>query len=135
MEEEIGDPRCQNEKTLADSDYIYALTAKVRERMKTKTSYEWEEIFRKNDLVYSRLNHFEDVPKDEQAWANDYLQEVTWGNGVTNAVCRPPLHFSGYDQRETVSLGGVGQHTDEVLAEYGFTKERINEMRARKEIR
>lgn len=31
--------------------------------------------------------------------------------------------------------GGVGQHTDEVLAEYGFTKERINEMRARKEIR
>ena len=29
MEEEIGDPRCQNEKTLADSDYIYALTASV----------------------------------------------------------------------------------------------------------
>lgn len=47
---------------------------------------------------------------------------------------RPPLHFSGYDQRETVSLGGIGQHTDEVLAEYGFTQDEIAEMREKKEI-
>ena len=107
---------------------------KVRAKMKEKTSYEWEDIFRKADLVYSRLKHFEDVPKDEQAWANDYLQEVTWGNGVTNAVVRPPLHFKSYEQRETVSLGGIGQHTDEVLKEYGFTQEAIDTMRANKEI-
>ena len=74
------------------------------------------------------------MPKDEQAWANDYLQEVTWGNGVTNAVVRPPLHFKSYEQRETVSLGGIGQHTDEVLKEYGFTQEAIDTMRANKEI-
>ena len=134
MEEEIDDPRCQNEKTLADSDYIYDLTMKVRAKMKEKTSYEWEDIFRKADLVYSRLKHFEDVPKDEQAWANDNLQEVTWGNGVTNAVVRPPLHFKSYEQRETVSLGGIGQHTDEVLKEYGFTQEIIDTMRTNKEI-
>ena len=102
--------------------------------MKEKTSYEWEDIFRKADLVYSRLKHFEDVPKDEQAWANDYLQEVTWGNGVTSAVVRPPLHFKSYEQRETVSLGGIGQHTDEVLKEYGFTQEIIDTMRTNKEI-
>ena len=134
LESEIDDPRCKNEKTLADSDYIYELTAKVRAVMKTKTSYEWEEIFRAHDLVYSRLKHFEDVATDEQAWANDYLQEVTWGNGTTNAVCCPPLHFSGYEQRKTVPLGGVGQHTDEVLQEYGFSPEEIRQMRADKEI-
>lgn len=134
LESEIDDPRCKNEKTLAETDYIYELTAKVREVMKTKTSYEWEKIFRESDLVYSRLNHFEDVPKDEQAWANDYLQEVTWGNGTTNAVVRPPLHFSGYDQRETVSLGGIGQHTDEVLGEYGYSQAEIDAMRAKNEI-
>lgn len=134
LEKEIGDPRCKNEKTLADSDYIYELTAKVRAVMKTKTSYEWEEIFRSNDLVYSRLKHFEDVPKDPQAWANDYLEEVTWGDGTISAICRPPLHLSGYEQRRTVPLGGVGQHTDQVLREYGFTGQEIMEMRDKKEI-
>ena len=134
LEDEINDPRCKNEKTLADSDYIYELTAKVRAIMKTKTSYEWEEIFRKSDLVYSRLKHFEDVATDEQAWANDYLQEVTWGDGHKSAVARPPLHLSGFEQRKTVTLGGIGQHTDKVLSDFGFTQEEIDQMRANKEI-
>ena len=44
------------------------------------------------------------------------------------------LHFKSYEQRETVSLGGIGQHTDEVLKEYGFTQEIIDTMRTNKEI-
>ena len=134
MEEEIDDPRCKNEKTLADSDYIYELTMKVRKVMKTKTSYEWEEIFRKADLVYSRLNHYEDVAKDSQAWANEYLQQITWANGDSNAVVRPPLHLKGYDQRPTVSQGGIGQDTDEVMADIGYSKEEIEAMRENDEI-
>lgn len=134
MDEEIDDPRCKNEKTLADSDYIYELTQKVRAKMRTKTSDEWEKIFRESDLVYSRLRHFEDVATDTQAWANDYLQKITWGNGVTNAVPRPPLHMSDYEQRQTVPLGGIGQHTDEVLEQLGYTKEEILAMRAEKSV-
>lgn len=131
LEDEIDNPCCKNEKTLAESDYIYELTKKVASIMKTKTSYEWEEVFRAHDLVYSRLNHYDDVPKDPQAWANDYLQEVTWGNGVVNAVPRPPLHLKGYDQRPTVSLGGIGQHTDQVLQELGYTQDVIDDWKSK----
>lgn len=129
LEAEIDDPRCANEKTLQESDYTYELTNKVREIMKSKTSYEWEEIFRKADLVYSRLNHFEDVAKDTQAWANEYLQSVTWQNGITNAIPRPPLHIKGFEQRETVPLGRIGQDTDEVLSELGYSSNEINDMK------
>ena len=97
--------------------------------MKTKASDEWEKIFRDSDLVYSRLNHYEDVAKDEQAWANDYLQEITWGNGVTNAIPRPPLHLSGFEQRKTVSLGSIGQDTDAVLIELGYSQAEIDAMK------
>jgi crotonobetainyl-CoA:carnitine CoA-transferase CaiB-like acyl-CoA transferase len=135
IEDEIDDPRCKNEKVLADSDHIYDLTKKVAEKMKTKTSDEWEKIFRESDLVYSRLNHYEDVAKDKQAWDNDYLQKITWGNGISNAVPRPPLHLSGYEQRETTPLGGIGQHTDAVLLQLGYTQEEIDAMRLEKSIK
>lgn len=129
LDDVIDDPRCKNEKTLAESDYVYELTKRITAIMKTKTSDEWEKIFRDSDLVYSRLNHYEDVAKDEQAWANDYLQEITWGNGVTNAIPRPPLHLSGFEQRKTVSLGSIGQDTDAVLIELGYSQAEIDAMK------
>ena len=129
MEDVIDDPRCQNEATLAESGYIVDLTRRVRSIMLTKTSDEWERIFTDADLVFSRLKHFKDVQHDEQAWANDYLEEVTFANGTKTAMPRPPLHLKGYDQRRTEMLGGIGQHTDQVLLELGYAKEEIDNMR------
>ena len=37
-------------------------------------------------------------------------------------------------QRQTVSLGGIGQHTDEVLQQLGYTSDEITAMRAEKSI-
>lgn len=135
MEDVLGDPRCENEATLAESDYIVELTHRVRSIMLTKTSDEWEKIFTEADLVYSRLQHFKDVQYDKQAWANDYLEEITFANGVKNAIPRPPLHLQGFDQRRTVPLGGIGQHTEEVLLELGYTQDDIRAMRAERVIK
>ncbi len=134
MEDVLDDPRCQNEATLAESDYIVELTQRVRSIMLTKTSDEWEQIFTDADLVFSRLQHFKDVQYDEQAWANEYLEQVTFGNGTTNAIPRPPLHLQGYEQRHTVPLGGLGQHTDEIMLELGYSQEEIAAMRLEKAI-
>lgn len=135
IEDVIDDPRCQNEKTLAESDYIVDLTRRIRSVMLTKTSYEWEKIFTEADLVFSRLHHFKDVQHDEQAWANDYLEEITFRNGTKNAIPRPPLHLSGYEQRHTVPLGAIGQNTDEILHQLGYTPEEITLMRTKQYIR
>lgn len=132
IEDVIDDPRCQNEKTLADSGYIVELTHRIRSIMLTKTSYEWEKIFTDADLVFSRLNHFKDVQNDEQAWANDYLEEITFKNGTKNAIPRPPVHLSGYEQRRTSPLGGIGQDTNEILQGLGYTLDEIKMMRANK---
>lgn len=134
IEDVLSDPRCQNEATLAQSDYIVELTRRIRAIMLTKTSDEWCKIFTDADLVFSRLNHFKDVQYDRQAWDNDYLEEITFANGVKNAIPRSPLHLSGYSQRHTVPLGGIGQHTDNVLQEIGYTQAEIDAMRRDKDI-
>lgn len=127
--EEIENPLTKNEQILRESGYIATITQKVTDIMLSKTSHEWEEIFKEHDLSYSRLPYFEDVSKDPQAWANDYLEEVTWGSGVKSAVVRPPLHFEDFDPGKTIPLGGVSQHTDEVLKNMGYSQEYIDELR------
>lgn len=135
IEDVLEDPRCKNEATLAQSNYIEELTRRIRGIMLTKTSDEWEAIFTDADLVFSRLKHFRDVQYDEQAWANDYLEEITFANGTKNAIPRPPLHLSGYAQRHTVPLGGVGQHTTAILLQLGYTQEEIQRMRQEGQIK
>ena len=132
IEDELADPRCENEKTLADSGHIADLTRRIRSIMLTKTSYEWEKLFTEADLVFSRLNHFKDVQHDRQAWDNGYLEEVTFANGVKNAIPRPPVHLSGYEQRHTVPLGRIGENTDDILHGLGYSQDRINDLRSRK---
>lgn len=132
IEDELADPRCENEKTLADSGHIADLTRRIRSIMLTKTSYEWEKLFTEADLVFSRLNHFKDVQHDQQAWDNEYLEEVTFANGVKNAIPRPPVHLSGYEQRRTVPLGRIGENTDDILHGLGYSQDRINDLRSRK---
>lgn len=65
----------------------------------------------------------------------DVLEEITFANGTKNAIPRPPLHLSGYAQRHTVPLGGVGQHTTAILLQLGYTQEEIQRMRQEGQIK
>ena len=97
----------------------------------TKTSKEWDEIFTKYDIVHDVLAHYGDFAKKEQAKVNGYAFDVTYPNGHETTLIRPPMWSEKMGVPEFVPGPMVGQHTEEVLAELGYTAEQIKDMEAK----
>ena len=107
--------------------------------------YEYYEIFRKAfltqpaaywlqkakelDIPMTRMAHFRDIHKDEQAWANDYLEYVTSPSGNTNVMPRSPIEMDSVGLPVTKIAPGIGADTDAVLEKLGYTAEQLVSMR------
>lgn len=100
-----------------------------------KTQDDWCEVFEKADIVYEKLAHLSQVTKDPQAWANDYLTEITFPNNKKAILPKVPIQFSEYKVENYKPAGGVGQDTEEVLANLGYTKEDYQKLKKNKAIR
>lgn len=90
---------------------------------------------RELDLPLVRLNHFADVSTDEQAWANGYLENVTFRNGDQAVMPRSPLNMDSIGQLQTQCAPTIGWDTNEVLEELGYSQEEIAQLQAADVIR
>ena len=91
-----------------------------------KSSAEWLKIFAELDIVSGRLFHFADVLKDEQAWANQYLQTYKCGNGVERVLPTCPVRLGS---QGALKLGApilYGEHNRQVLAQLGYSEAEID---------
>ncbi|CAI8760700.1 alpha-methylacyl-CoA racemase [Pseudomonas sp. IT-P253] len=64
--------------------------------------------------------------------ARALVTEVPWGDGTTQAQMACPLKFSAGLPEPRHTGAAVGEHTDQVLGELGFSAERIAELRRAK---
>ena len=71
-----------------------------------------------------------EVAEDPQAFANGYLFRATHPTWGEMTVVGNPIRFSATPARPAVVALELGQHTEEVLREHGFTQEDIIELRA-----
>ncbi len=106
-----------------------------KERFLEKTSTEWLEIFEAADIPLGPLKHFSDVSEDEQAWANGYLEHVTFANGRTDVVPSSPIDMDSVGELKTVPAPRQYAHTAQILKELGYTDEQIEELCASGAIR
>lgn len=88
----------------------------------------WDKKMVENDIAHEKLAHFKDVLKDEQAWANDFLQEYTYPCGEKTAFSSTPVCFSSIEKMPFKHSGSVGRDTKEVLKKFGYTDQMIDEM-------
>lgn len=94
----------------------------------SKTCEEWLEFAEENDFPLIRMNHFSDLPEDEQAWANGFLEHVKFANGNTEVMPRSPIEMDSVGELQTVPASKIGSDTEEVLNQLGYTPEQIKEM-------
>ena len=94
----------------------------------TKTSKEWDEIFTKYDIVHDVLAHFGDFENKEQARVNDYAFDYKYPNGHETVLIRPSMTSAKMGTPEFVPGPMTGEHTEEVMAELGYTPEQIKAM-------
>jgi crotonobetainyl-CoA:carnitine CoA-transferase CaiB-like acyl-CoA transferase len=83
----------------------------------TKTRDEWTEIFDANDVWWAPVQTPAEVVADPQAIAAGAFVDVPEGEGApAHRAVASPIDFSATPV-EVRSVPGLGQHTDEVLAE------------------
>lgn len=124
------DPKYCDFETLGDnSKHIYDL---VNDYMKTKTVAEHKEIFVKEDIPFAIAQLWEEILEDEQAWANDFLCSLKYDNGNTRTLLRQPVKFKEMGLPEYTRGPYIGEHSQEVLLELGYSNDEISELKEKR---
>ncbi|MHC1719252.1 MAG: CaiB/BaiF CoA transferase family protein [Clostridiaceae bacterium] len=94
----------------------------LNDKYMQKTRDEWVKHLSEADVVCEKCVHMKDVTKDEQAWANGYLKNVTFPSGNTAVLPTVPVQFSEYKTEAYEIPGAVGRDTFEIMKSLGYTE-------------
>jgi crotonobetainyl-CoA:carnitine CoA-transferase CaiB-like acyl-CoA transferase len=112
------DPR----RAYDDRDEVYRI---VQERLKERTTDELLKLLATKDVWCAPVQGFDRLVDDPQVAHNDLLTTVDHPNGGDLRVVGVPMRFSRTPGSVRSGPPAVGQHTDEVLAEAGYSDEEI----------
>ena len=95
----------------------------------TKTRGEWITILRAKGLMYGPVQRIEDVLTDPQALSNGYV--VDFEHRALGRVKIPgyPVQFSASYAGTRSSAPGLGEHTDSIMLEMGYSEQEILSLR------
>ena len=96
---------------------------------KAKTTDEWAAILDRIEVRYAPVNDYEQAASDPLVITNKYIVELEDFNGETRRVVGSPIKMSKTPTSPSVSAPELGQHTEEILIELGYSWEQIGEMR------
>lgn len=126
MEEYKDDPRfctsTEQHKNLA------AACKLVQEYFHKWDSHEIYERMIKVDLPLERNCKVDEIPSDEQARVNRFINPFTYEDGVETYFSMPPFKMDSVD--DTIRGRGpyLGEQTEDILREHGFDEETIRSM-------
>jgi len=96
---------------------------------KAKTTDEWAAILDRMEVRYAPVNDYEQAASDPLVTTNKYIVELEDFNGETRRVVGSPIKMSDTPTSPSASAPELGQHTEEILIELGYSWEQIGEMR------
>lgn len=97
----------------------------VMEAMSKKTVEEWKEILKEADIPFALAQNWIEIRNDKQAEANHCFYDMTYDNGNTRRLVRPPVKFTEMGVPEYNKGPMIGEHGEAILEEIGYDKESI----------
>jgi CoA:oxalate CoA-transferase len=99
-----------------------------------KTTAEWCDLLGAAGLRFAPVRDHAEVAADPGVWLNGYLTRSdapdTGPEAPEHAVVRPPVRFSEGAPNPATALPELGQHTEEVLLEAGYSWDEIGALSA-----
>jgi crotonobetainyl-CoA:carnitine CoA-transferase CaiB-like acyl-CoA transferase len=125
----IGRPDLAGRGLAMLPEIVAEVKAGIREAMKQKTFAEWEKIFAALDCCTEPVLSFSEACQHPQIVARNMLVEVPTPGGARQRQVASPFKFSRTAPEYRFSGTRLGSHSDEVLAEQGFSAEQIAALR------
>jgi len=100
-----------------------------------RTSLEWMEILSRAELIFCPIQKITDVRSDPQAIANNYVTAFKHKTLGDIQIPGYPVHFSACTAGPHADAPGLGEHTDETLADIGYAPEEIERFRKEEIVR
>ena len=94
------------------------------EEFAKRTLEEWKSILATQEGQWDVVQKVGELPRDAQAVANDYVQQVPFDSGRTLPMVSVPVQF-GREASRSRPAPDLGEHTDEVMMEIGLDMDQI----------
>ena len=106
----------------------------IEDVLASKTMAEWERLFRENNCIYGRVQSPMEVTMDPQAIAAGFFADVDYSGAGSIKILTSPVLFDGKVATVKNPAPELGQHTEEILLELGYSWGDIGELKERKVI-
>ena len=119
----LHDPRFTDiSKVLEDRPFLVERFDRV---FATKTRSEWITILRGKGLMFGPVQRIEDVLTDPQALENRYVVDFEHRSLGQVKIPGYPVQFSASDAGTRSSAPALGEHTDSIMKEIGYSDQEI----------
>jgi len=104
--------------------------AKLKEELAalftTKTLSGWQDLIGKNpDLCLEPVRKFSEIEQDPQVQARKLIAALKDQQGREYKIVRSPIRFASGEQTQVKPAAEMGQNTDQILGELGYSQEEI----------
>lgn len=110
----------------ASEQDAHEIQDKMRAAFKARTTAEWHAFLRgQPDIVFEKVQNYNEVRTDPQVTANSYVEQVQIEHIGETTMVGNLISFSETPAVAGGAPPGLGQHTESVLQELGFSAEEI----------
>ncbi|MEC7835722.1 MAG: CoA transferase [Chloroflexota bacterium] len=130
----VVDPRFSADFDPEDPDSIEAiesLSEQIKSVLITKTCEEWLEIFDAAGVPAGPVRFIQELTDDEQVIANDMVVEVNHSLAGKVRMAGPMIQMSETPLEAKSASPALGEHTDQIMLELGYSEEEISDLRTR----
>jgi len=128
----IGVEELIEDERFVDSSVRYRNMAKlidlIDETLAKKTRNEWGEIFDKAGLIWGPVMGLHEVPQDPHAIELGMFPKLEHADAGPYPTVNAPMRFATADVGPRGPSPRIGEHTDQVLTDFGFSQAEIESM-------